>query len=105
DEVLQRFWPAFARSVEIIDRGQPVLAVRVDASKENAVLEDRVDAQHRAVELDLLDTRIDPEQARDSAPAEQAQRLCHQLGVAGRSDHEVELPDLRQPTVVRRGAP
>src|SRR5213592_1003866 len=94
DESLQRFRPALARSVEIIDCGQPVLAMRVDASKENAVLEDRVHAQDRAVELDRLATRVDPKEARDSAPAKQAQRLRHQLRVAGRLDHEIELPEV-----------
>src|SRR6266576_978117 len=83
DELLQRIRPALPRSVEIGDRGQPVLAVRVDASEENAVLEDRVHAQDPAVELDRLATRVAPEQASDSAPAEQTQCLRHQLRVTG----------------------
>ena len=74
DELLERVRPAFARSVEIGDAVSQSRAVRIDAAEEDAVLEDRVDAQHRSVELDLLLARVDSKEARDSAPAEQTQR-------------------------------
>ena len=35
-----------------LDRGEPVLPAGVDAAEEDAVLEDRVDAEHRPVDLD-----------------------------------------------------
>ena len=47
----------------------------VDAAEEDAVLEDRVDGEDAAVERDPLLAPVDPEQARDAAPA-QAVRGC-----------------------------
>src|SRR5207247_8701894 len=88
DESLQRFRPALPRPVEISDRCQPVPALRIDASKEDAVLEDQVYAQHPPVDLDRLCSGVDPADACDSAAAELTQRPRHQLGGPGRSDPE-----------------
>ena len=47
-----------------------------------------------SVQLDTLFPWIDAEQARDSAAAQQAERVGHQLRVAGRLDDEVEAAEL-----------
>ena len=94
DELRQRLGPALARPVERLDRGEPVDAVRVDAAEDDAVLEDRVDAEDAAVELDRLRPRVEPEQAGDAVPAQQPDAVGHHLRVAGRLDDEVEAADL-----------
>ena len=81
-------------AVEIGDGGEPVLAGRVDAAEEHAVLEDRVERERPAVERDLLLARVDAEQAGDAAAAQEAESVGHQLGIAGRLDDEVEAAEL-----------
>src|SRR6266545_4542020 len=83
DELLQRFRPALPRSVEISDSRQPVLTLRIDAAEENVILEDRVHAQHRAVELDRLVVSeralADRRRLREHAEAAERFRNCDQL--------------------------
>ena len=82
-----------ARSSEL-DCGEPVDPVRVDAAEDDAVLEDHVDAEDAAVELDRLLPAVEPEQAGDTAPAEHPDAVGHHLDVAGRLDDEVEAADV-----------
>ena len=92
-------------AVEIGNCRQPILALRVDAAEEHTVLEDQVDAQRSPVDLHCLRSGVDPEHARDSAAAELPEGLRHQMRIAGRFDHEVECPELRQVVVSSRDVP
>ena len=54
DDLLERVLPALPRAVERCDAGEPVLALRADAPEDDAVLEHRVDSEHRPVERHRL---------------------------------------------------
>ena len=54
------------------------------------------------VDLRLPVAAVDPEQARDAASPEQAERVEHQLGVAGGLDHDVEPAEIREVGGLRR---
>src|SRR5439155_9025110 len=94
DQPFERTGKTPPRLVECVDAGEPVLLARVHASEEHAVLEHRVDADDRAVELHLAAASVDAEQADDTASPEKAERVGHQLRVAGRLDDEVEAAEI-----------
>ena len=90
DELLELVRPALAGAVEIGDGPDPVLAGRVDAAEEDAVLEDRVERQGAAFERDLLHAGIDAEQAGNAASAQEPEGVGHQLRVTRCLDDQVE---------------
>ena len=73
--------------------------MRIDAAEEDAVLEDRVEPEHRPVDGDRLRASVDPEQARDAAAAEEPEAVGHHLCIGDGRDDEVEAARL-----VRRSA-
>ena len=73
---------------------EPVDPVCVHAAEDDAVLDDRVDADDAPVELDGPSACVEPEQARDAVAPQQPDAVGHHLGVPGRLDHEVEPADL-----------
>src|SRR5205814_8489798 len=75
DQPFERTGKTPPRLVECVDAGEPVLLARVHASEEHAVLEHRVDADDRAVELHLAAASVDAEQADDTASPEKAERV------------------------------
>ena len=62
----------------------------VDAPEEDAILEDRVEPEHRPVDCDRLRAAVDAEQAGDAAAAQQPEAVGHHLRVADGRDDEVE---------------
>src|SRR5919204_599418 len=86
--------PRLSGPVERFDGGKPVDPVGVDAAENDTVLEDRVDADDAAVELDGLPARVEPEQASDAAAAQQPDAVGHHLSVSCGLDDEVETANL-----------
>src|SRR5262245_17908883 len=71
DQLLEGAGELPPRAVERLDAGHPIVAVRVDAAEEHAVLQHRVDADHVVLDARLSRTAVDSEQACDAAPREQ----------------------------------
>src|SRR5439155_13651695 len=92
--------------------GEPILSLRVDAAEDDAVPENHVVGENRALDTDGLPARVDSEQAGDTAATQQAERLGHYLRVPRGLHHEVEAAhvvayrperDLRGRDVARTG--
>src|SRR6202035_3869017 len=94
EQLFERSRPAAANLVERVDTGEPVLAPRVHAAEDDAILEHHVDADRAPVERHRLLPPIDAENARDAAATQETQRAGHQLRVAGALDDEVEAAEV-----------
>src|SRR5581483_6616430 len=105
DQLVERAGPASPHLVQRVDAREPVLATRVHAAEEHAVLEHGVDPDRAPVEADGLLAPVDAEEAYDAAPAHEAERVGHQLRVARALDDEIEAAEVlaRRRDVARAG--